>query len=95
MEQQKARFQASVHNFTEMCFEKCVRKCRSFPFSLALFFVGVATNLLLCVLIVLMPAKPGNRLDKSEEACLAFCVDRFLDMSTLFVGRLQQSQGRV
>jgi len=57
MEQQKARFQASVHNLTEMCFDKCI-------------------------------SKPGGKLDKSEEACLAYCVDRFLDTSALFMSRL-------
>ena len=91
MEQQKARFQASVHTFTEMCFEKCVRKRSLLR---VLFGLGTLTNPS-SSLSLYLSAKPGNKLDKSEEACLAYCVDRFLDMSTLFVGRLQQSQGRM
>ncbi|CAO3679586.1 hypothetical protein G6F70_001831 [Rhizopus microsporus] len=34
--------------------------------------------------------KVNNKLDRSEEACLANCVDRFLDTSIFIVKRLEE-----
>ncbi|KAI7892311.1 Tim10/DDP family zinc finger-domain-containing protein [Mucor mucedo] len=34
-------------------------------------------------------SKVNNKLDRSEEACLANCVDRFLDTSLFIVKRLE------
>ncbi|KAI9476338.1 MAG: Tim10/DDP family zinc finger-domain-containing protein [Benjaminiella poitrasii] len=35
-------------------------------------------------------SKVNNKLDRSEESCLANCVDRFLDTSMFIVKRLEE-----
>ncbi|KAI9476004.1 MAG: Tim10/DDP family zinc finger-domain-containing protein [Benjaminiella poitrasii] len=35
-------------------------------------------------------SKINNKLDRSEESCLANCVDRFLDTSLFIVKRLEE-----
>ncbi|KAI7901430.1 Tim10/DDP family zinc finger-domain-containing protein [Cokeromyces recurvatus] len=35
-------------------------------------------------------SKVNNKLDRSEESCLANCVDRFLDTSLFIVKRLEE-----
>ncbi|KAG2209710.1 Tim10/DDP family zinc finger-domain-containing protein [Mucor mucedo] len=35
-------------------------------------------------------SKVNNKLDRSEEACLSNCVDRFLDTSMFIVKRLEE-----
>ncbi|ORX98267.1 hypothetical protein K493DRAFT_313697 [Basidiobolus meristosporus CBS 931.73] len=37
-------------------------------------------------------SKVGNKLDRSEEACLTNCVDRFLDTSLLIVKNLEEKR---
>ncbi|KAI3657939.1 hypothetical protein MP638_000251 [Amoeboaphelidium occidentale] len=58
-EQIKQRFQQQVHEFTDLCWDKCVTKVNS------------------------------NKLDKNEEQCLGYCVDRFLDTGNLILKRLE------
>jgi hypothetical protein len=38
--------------------------------------------------------KPGNKLERSDEACLTNCVERFVDVGNLLVQRLQENRGR-
>ncbi|CDS03774.1 hypothetical protein LRAMOSA01175 [Lichtheimia ramosa] len=38
-------------------------------------------------------SKINNKLDRSEEACLANCVERFLDTSMFIVKRLESLRG--
>ncbi|KAI9268012.1 Tim10/DDP family zinc finger-domain-containing protein [Phascolomyces articulosus] len=38
-------------------------------------------------------SKVNNKLDRSEEACLANCVERFLDTSVFIVKRLESLRG--
>ncbi|KAI7863646.1 Tim10/DDP family zinc finger-domain-containing protein [Spinellus fusiger] len=38
--------------------------------------------------------KVNNKLDRSEEACLSNCVDRFLDTSLFIVNRLESMRGQ-
>lgn len=39
-----------------------------------------------------MTGKLGNKLDRSEESCLANCVDRFFDVRMVLLQRVQQMQ---
>ncbi|PWN90066.1 putative TIM8-translocase of the mitochondrial inner membrane [Acaromyces ingoldii] len=61
-EQAKARVQSSIHNFTDMCWDKCVT------------------------------SSIGSRFGRGEEACLANCVERFLDSSLYIVKRLEEQR---
>jgi len=91
VEQQKARFQTAVHEFTDMCFEKCIStpgppsRCALSPCLRAHALVSRGRR---CIRRR-RTAKPGSKLDKSEEACLSNCVERFLDVSNVVVQRLQ------
>ena len=55
----KQRFQAQVHQFTDMCWDKCITKV-------------------------------GKKLDRSDESCLGYCVERYLDAGQLLVKRLEK-----
>lgn len=35
----------------------------------------------------------SNKLDKNEEQCLGYCVDRFLDTGNLILKRLESMTG--
>ena len=58
-----------------------------FPF-ISAFASWCAVALCPCVRV----GKPGAKLDKSDEACLSNCVERFLDVGNLVVQRLQESR---
>ncbi|KAI0036677.1 Tim10/DDP family zinc finger protein, partial [Vararia minispora EC-137] len=61
-EQTKARMQASIHQHTSMCWDKCIT------------------------------GAPSARLSRSEENCLANCVERFLDTSLFMVKKLEEQR---
>ncbi|KAI9320671.1 Tim10/DDP family zinc finger-domain-containing protein [Dichotomocladium elegans] len=57
-ENAKARIQQTVHEMTDVCWNKCIFKI-------------------------------NNKMDRSDESCLANCVERFLDTSMFIVKRLE------
>ncbi|XP_066495705.1 mitochondrial import inner membrane translocase subunit Tim8 B [Tiliqua scincoides] len=59
VEEQRARFTSQIHNFMEVCWDKCVDK-------------------------------PGSKLDSRTEACLANCVNRFVDTTLSITNRFAQ-----
>ncbi|VDB99852.1 unnamed protein product [Peniophora sp. CBMAI 1063] len=61
-EQAGARLQASIHQYTSMCWDKCIT------------------------------GTPGTRFSRSEESCIANCVERFLDTSLFMVKQLEQQR---
>ncbi|KZV59782.1 hypothetical protein PENSPDRAFT_659923 [Peniophora sp. CONT] len=61
-EQAGARLQASIHQYTSMCWDKCIT------------------------------GTPGTRFSRSEEGCIANCVERFLDTSLFMVKQLEQQR---
>ncbi|TPX32798.1 hypothetical protein SmJEL517_g04153 [Synchytrium microbalum] len=59
-EQRRATFQSTVHQYTEICFDKCLTKVKA-------------------------------SLDKSDEACVTSCVERFLDTTMFIVQRVNEA----
>lgn len=78
-QQSQARMQSSVHTFTSMCWDKCV--CR---FSLS------RNILTLCARCI--TSTPSTSFSRSEQGCLANCVDRFLDTSLFMVRKIEQER---
>jgi import inner membrane translocase subunit TIM8 len=85
-EQAQARVQESIHKMTSVCWDKYVSS----------FFHSPTNNSLTesekqktrrCV-----TGTPSTRFSRSEESCLSYCVDRFLDSSLKLVQLIQEQR---
>ncbi|KAH9982724.1 hypothetical protein BGW80DRAFT_42637 [Lactifluus volemus] len=77
-EQAQARVQQAIHTFTSMCWDKFKNqlKLSSSPGHWRRCITGT----------------PSTRFSRSEESCLANCVERFLDTSLFMVKRIESQR---
>lgn len=79
-EQAQQRLNSSIHTFTDMCWDKCVYLI---VFMDPTFDPGMSR----CVTGI-----PSTRFSRSEESCLANCVNRFLDSSLFLVKKIEEQR---
>ncbi|XP_056396841.1 mitochondrial import inner membrane translocase subunit Tim8 A isoform X2 [Hyla sarda] len=86
-ETQKQRFQALVHQLTELCWTQnmadAVDDSKRKHSELLNFLPNKQEK---CM------EKPGPKLDARCESCFVNCVERFIDTSQFILNRLEQTQ---